>query len=153
MTVLLVRHVEAGDRDGWSGEDRLRPVSDHGRAQAEALVPLLTPFAPTDILSSPYVRCVQSVEPLAQALGLEVQYEDHLAEGTPFDLVQRLLKRVRGDGTVVLCSHGDVIGAVISDLFHRGALGDQPSRWRKGSVWVLDGPPGNPRPRYLPPPT
>lgn len=152
MTVLLVRHVEAGDRDGWTAEDRLRPVSDHGRVQADALVPLLVPFAPTAILSSPYVRCVQSVEPLGEALGLDVEHEDHLAEGAPFDLVQRLLKRVSGDGTVVLCSHGDVIGAVVTDLLHRGALEDQPARWPKGSTWVIEGLPDQPRSRYLPPP-
>lgn len=152
MTVLLVRHAHAGDRSAWTGDDRLRPLSPRGETQARKLVGLLNGYAPTRVLSSPYVRCVQSVEPLADHLGVAVEEDDRLAEGTPFDRIQQLLRQVSADGDAVLCSHGDVIGAVVTDLLHRGALTPDAARWAKGSVWVLDGLPDHPRGRYLPPP-
>jgi phosphohistidine phosphatase SixA len=152
MTVLLVRHTHAGDRSAWDGDDRRRPVSDRGALQAEALVDLLATYPVERVLTSPYIRCVQSVAPLAAARGLEVEEEDLLAEGAPLDLVQALLRRCEAEG-VVLCSHGDVIGAVVSDLAHRGVdLGPAGARWEKASTWVLEGDLRHPRASYLPPP-
>jgi phosphohistidine phosphatase SixA len=152
MTILLVRHTHAGDRQAWTDEDHLRPVSDRGRRQAEALVDLLAPYPVGRILTSPYVRCVQSVAPLGAARQLQVEEEDRLAEGTPFDLVQRLLVEV-GRDDVVLCSHGDVIASIVVDLHHRGVdLGAAGLRWQKGSTWVLEGDPAAPSASYLPPP-
>jgi phosphohistidine phosphatase SixA len=152
VTLLLLRHTHAGERDAWAGDDRHRPVSERGARQAEALVHQLSTYPIERVLTSPYVRCVQSVEPLAAARGLEVEEEDVLAEGAPFDLVQRLLQRVAGED-VVLCSHGDVIGAIVSDLAHRGVdLGPVGATWQKASTWVLDGDPHRPRASYLPPP-
>jgi broad specificity phosphatase PhoE len=152
MTVFLVRHTHAGDRSTWDGDDRRRPVSELGVRQAEALVELLADHPVDRVLSSPYVRCVQSVAPLAATRGLEVEEEDLLAEGVPLDLVQQLLRRCEAED-VVLCSHGDVIGAVVSDLAHRGVdLGPAGETWPKASTWILDGDPLRPRASYLPPP-
>ncbi|HSO93974.1 MAG TPA: phosphoglycerate mutase family protein, partial [Candidatus Dormibacteraeota bacterium] len=81
MTAYLVRHAKAGDRAGWEGDDRLRPLSEPGRRQADALVGLLNGSALEAVLSSPYLRCVQTVEPLAQHFRLSVQPEPDLAEG------------------------------------------------------------------------
>lgn len=151
MTVLVVRHAHAGDRDTWEGDDRRRRLSEHGWIQAHALVDLLRGRPLDRILSSPYERCVQSVEPLARARGLEVAEHPALVEGTGLDRLHRLLRRSAGQH-VVLCSHGDVIGALVHDLEQRGIdVGAQP-QWPKGSVWVLDGDPGDPTARYLPPP-
>jgi broad specificity phosphatase PhoE len=152
MTILLLRHTHAGDRDRWEGDDRRRPVSARGVRQAERLVEQFGGYPVDRVLTSPYVRCVQSVEPLATARGLDIEEDDRLAEGTPFDLVQRLLREV-ADHEVVLCSHGDVIGAIVSDLAHRGVdLGTAGPVWAKASTWVLDGDPQHPRASYLPPP-
>ena len=81
MTSVLVRHASAGDRDLWPVEDRLRPLDARGRRQAAALVELLRPLGVRRVLSSPYVRCVETVEPLAAALELAVEHDDRLAEG------------------------------------------------------------------------
>jgi phosphohistidine phosphatase SixA len=152
VTILLLRHTHAGDRDAWTGDDRRRPVSDRGARQAKALVPQLERYPVERVLTSPYVRCVQSVQPLASARGLEVEEEDRLAEGTSFDLIDRLLHEV-ADQHVVLCSHGDVIGAIVSELAHRGVdLGPAGPVWAKASTWVLDGDPADPHASYLPPP-
>jgi broad specificity phosphatase PhoE len=152
VTILLLRHVHAGDRGRSDGRDDLRPISERGRRQAEALVTHLAAFSVTRIVSSPYTRCVQSVLPLAAAHGIEVDEHDDLAEGTPLEQVQRLMRTSDG-GATLLCSHGDVIGDVVLGLRHRGVdLGGEP-RWAKGSTWVLEGDPMAPtRATYLPPP-
>jgi len=135
VALYLVRHAKAGERKSWHGDDRLRPLSKKGRAQAHWLTDLLADHRIPGIISSPYVRCVQTVEPLAAKLGLEVQVTEALAEEQPFGPAVELLLSV-ADHTV-LCSHGDVIPATIDALIERGMhVRGQPD-WRKGSVWVL----------------
>ena len=103
MSVLL-RHASAGDRDHWAGDDRLRPLDEKGRRQAEKIAKALGAEEIKRVVSSPYARCVQTVEPLAAALGLEVELDDRLAEGG--DGSARALFEEPG---VVACTHGDVI--------------------------------------------
>jgi broad specificity phosphatase PhoE len=124
MTILLVRHGRAGKAKEWHGDDRLRPLDERGRGQAEGLVDLLGGYDPTVILSSGALRCVQTVEPLAGALGKGVGEKDELAEGAAADDVLSLASRLPDD-VVVLCTHGDVIQEV---------LGEESA---KGSTWVL----------------
>jgi 8-oxo-dGTP diphosphatase len=137
MPVLLVRHAVAQDRQSWDGDDRGRPLRKRGRRQAEALVEQLATFDVERVLSSPFVRCVETVAPLAEARGLTIEHADALAEGAgrdAVDLVCSLLGR-----TVVLCSHGDVIPRVLEHfVVHNGLdIGVDP-RWAKGSTWVLE---------------
>jgi 8-oxo-dGTP diphosphatase len=132
-TVLVVRHTRAGERRSWDTDDRRRPVSKKGLRQAHALVQQLDPYVVTRVLSSPYDRCVQSIEPLADVRGVAVEIEDRLAEGTPLDATLELLREL-GTGTV-LCSHGDVIGDLISH--YAADLEGEDAVWKKGSTWVL----------------
>ncbi len=116
MTSILVRHASAGDRDEWDGDDRLRPLDDRGRRQAEKLVELLRPFDVRRVVSSPYVRCVETVEPLGAALGLSVESEERLAEGAG----RAALELLQEDGTVC-CTHGDVVDDVLGHGLKKGA--------------------------------
>jgi 8-oxo-dGTP diphosphatase len=79
--LLVVRHAAAGDRNDWNGDDARRPLDERGRRQAEGLVDELEPFTIRRIVSSPFDRCVQTVQPLARARALEVELADELAEG------------------------------------------------------------------------
>ncbi len=108
MTSVLVRHASAGHRLDWEHDDRLRPVDARGRRQSADLVELLRPLGLRRILSSPYVRCVQTVEPLAAALGLEVELDERLEEGKGGAAAELL----REDG-VVCCTHGDIVEALV----------------------------------------
>src|SRR5207302_6791016 len=112
MTVLLVRHARAGSRKHWDGPDIERPLSKKGWRQAEGLVDMLTRYPVARIMSSPYVRCVQTVEPVAEKLKLDIERQPELAEGAPVD---QALALVRGAGgtTVVLCTHGDIVPAIL----------------------------------------
>jgi broad specificity phosphatase PhoE len=165
VSLLVLRHVDAGDRQAHAGPDRRRPASARGRTQAVALVDLYADRRVVTVATSPYTRCVQSVEPLAAASGVPITEVDELGEGTPPDLVLRTLRRLQQEaerlgGDAVACSHGDVIGDLVRALAAHGvAVGDGP-RWPKASTWVLDGPvgaaldgaPERLTVRYLPPP-
>lgn len=134
-TRYLVRHAKAGSRSRWDGDDRLRPLSDAGRRQAERLVATFAPIAPPRLLSSPYLRCVETIEPLARAIGQTVEATELLAEASAFEPVLELLATLPDRS--VLCSHGDVIPETIEALARRGARPIGEPDWRKASVWVV----------------
>jgi 8-oxo-dGTP diphosphatase len=155
VTLYLVRHAKAGVRSKWDGPDELRPLSVRGKRQSIALAKVLLADAGKHaigpVLSSPYVRCVQTVEPLAKELGTEVEPVDALAEGAPLDPALRLVEK-HADRWAVLCMHGDLLPAVLLAL--RDDRVPLPhDRVEKGSVWALDVAEGEPRRiRYFPPP-
>jgi len=108
---ILVRHASAGERHLWADDDRLRPLDDKGRRQALEIAAALCSEDIRRVVSSPYVRCVQTVEPLAAELGLEVELDERLAEGAG----QAAADLLDEEG-IVLCTHGDVA----SDLLDVG---------------------------------
>jgi 8-oxo-dGTP diphosphatase len=139
--ILLVRHAKAGDRARWTGDDRLRPLDGRGRRQAEAMVAPLAGYGLTRLVSSPYVRCVQTLEPLSARLAMPVEPDDSIAEGASAEQALALLRRL-GRGPAVLCTHGDIVEALLGDDAPKG----------KGSTWVLTRRDGGVRPvRYWPP--
>ena len=150
-TLLLVRHAHAGSRHDWDGDDHDRPLSPRGERQATALVALLAPFSPQRVLTSPYERCVATVTPLAEHLGVALERVAELEEGRSGEAI-RLLGVLAGE-TVVACSHGDVVQDTVLTLAERGVAIDGAERWQKGSVWALDTHEGRfVRASYLPPP-
>jgi 8-oxo-dGTP diphosphatase len=151
----LIRHAHAGDRSAWHGDDALRPLSDRGWRQARGLATLI-PAQPRlrRVLSSPALRCIQTVEPLAAAHALRVEVDDRLNEGAdPRDTLALLDAEMRL-GAVAACSHGDVIPGVLDLLRSAGVAFEGPLTWPKASTWVLEGADGGGvlRARYLPPP-
>ena len=137
MPILLVRHGHAGSRASWDGPDRDRPLSSKGLAQARSIATNLEKYCPVRLLSSPYVRCLETLAPLAAELGLEVEAVEELAEGRAYECLD-LIRRLAGTD-VALCTHGDVIPEVLLALASEDglALGPYP-REANGSVWVLD---------------
>jgi 8-oxo-dGTP diphosphatase len=133
--IYFVRHAKAGERRVWDGDDVDRPLSNTGRKQSSAVARRLAKKNVTALYASPYVRCMQTLEPLGNLTGLEVQAEKRLFEDEPFEPVLDLLNEVE-DGAV-LCSHGDIIPAVIKALVRRGMQVETPADWSKASVWVL----------------
>lgn len=148
----LVRHARAGRRQGWKGPDELRPLSKVGRRQSDALVAHFDDRPLERIVSSPYVRSRQTVEPLAAHRRLPVELSDALAEGAAVIDAIRLVEKV-SDRHTVLCTHGDVIEAVLDHLRAQGVPLKGGRRFAKGSTWVLHVEAGDIRSgRYEPPP-
>ncbi|HVM55288.1 MAG TPA: phosphoglycerate mutase family protein [Acidimicrobiales bacterium] len=140
MAIHLVRHGKAGSRPDWHQPDDLRPLSDGGLAQAAAIGDVLAPLEVVRIASSRYVRCVQTVQPLADKLGLHIDLHPALAEEAATEQTLALLEDVaRQPGHSVLCSHGNVIPPVL-DRLHRRGLEVVADEWtcHKGSIWTLE---------------
>ncbi|CAN5676366.1 NUDIX hydrolase [soil metagenome] len=134
--VYLVRHGKASDRDTWTEADALRPLSTKGREQAEGLVPLFDGLAVDRVMSSPTTRCIQTVRPLALARSVTV--EEHGALNERADIGEALSLVRSTCGAVVMCSHGDVIPAIVLTLAERGIEMRDPPAWKKGSTWMLE---------------
>jgi phosphohistidine phosphatase SixA len=152
MTLYVVRHGKAGSRSAWTEPDDLRPLTKGGRRQANLIADALADQPVQQVLSSPYVRCRQTVEPLAERLRLPVDLADALEEGAPLAETLALLDKI-GDDTAVLCTHGDVVGELLAHCVRHGVRVET-DLLTKGSTWVLETEAGAiVDARYVPPPT
>ena len=135
--IVLVRHAKAGKRSEWRGADVDRPLEPAGVAQAQRLVRLLSHFAPDRIVSAEPARCVQTVEPLAEHLGLRVRVDpvfgDESFVRAPTATESALLALAKPERVTVVCSQGITIPALIDRL----GRGVHASDTRKGAAWVL----------------
>ena len=125
MTLLLIRHASAGDRDDWVGDDLPRPLDARGRDQASRLPELLSDYEIARVLSSPAVRCVQTVEPLARSRGLDIEVHEELSEEQQGEAGAELVRALIGE-QAALCIHGGLSDAVAG------------VSQKKGEVLVLD---------------
>lgn len=139
--LIVVRHAKAGRSDRFAGDDDARPLEKAGRAQARALTPNLLAFGATEILSAPPVRCVQTVTPLAENLGVDVELEPLFSESGYAAAPEAARKRARDlvsdDGVPVICSQGKVIPDLLEAWAAEDGISLPPARNRKGSMWVL----------------
>jgi broad specificity phosphatase PhoE len=139
VKLYVVRHAHAGSRSAWSGDDRLRPLSKKGRRLAASLATLLANAGIGRLVSSPSVRCIETLRPLGDELGLEVEDDDRLIEGSDGRAALALAEELCSAGeTAVLCSHGDVIPDLLTELRGTGTMFHDPLTWPKGSVWLLE---------------
>jgi 8-oxo-dGTP diphosphatase len=141
MRLFVARHVKAGDRSRWDGVDEERPASKNGRRQAVALADRLETEGVTALISSPALRCIQTVEPLADRLGIKIEIDERLAEGSSFEQAFAVVRDA--PDRALLCSHGDVVTDLIEALTRRGMELTTAPDWRKATLWVLDGDAGD----------
>jgi 8-oxo-dGTP diphosphatase len=118
--LVALRHAKAVAREQWKGTDASRPLSPRGRKQAAAIVGPLAAFGVRKIVSSPATRCVDTVEPLAAALGRKVTTTKKIAQDTwevgKSDPRTVIGERVRARKPAVLCSHGPVLPDILNEL-------------------------------------
>jgi 8-oxo-dGTP diphosphatase len=146
----FVRHAKAGSRGHWQGDDRVRPLSKKGIKQAEVLIDVFKPFKISAIYSSPFLRCVQTVEPLATDRGLEIVETPALEEGRGLGGAYDFIGDSKLDD-VVLSTHGDLVWELVEDLVRRHVIRAGEGGYDKGSTWVVEVEDGKPiRARYLP---
>jgi 8-oxo-(d)GTP phosphatase len=140
-TVLVVRHGTAGSKARYHGDDTKRPLDKKGRAQAEALVAQLLAFGATHVYAADRVRCHQTVQPLAEELGVRIRNETSVTEEAyaknPKRGRNRMLQIAKRSGTPVICSQGKVIPDLIAWWSERDGVCPDKSRNHKGSTWVL----------------
>jgi 8-oxo-dGTP diphosphatase len=137
MTIYLVRHAKAGERNAWTGDDELRPLSGRGHMQARGLIDVLRNAEFERVLSSPYVRCMETVVPIAADRRMAVEPADELAEGASLREALALIQK-HAEGGAVMCTHGDVMPMLLERFGKKGVdIGVEP-QWPKGCTWVLE---------------
>ncbi len=153
--VYLLRHAKAGrKRSPEEGPDEERPLTRRGRKQALRLVERAQGIDLERIISSPFTRCTQTVEPLVQARGIELEIAPELAEGEPLGEVERFIRSLDPVPTL-LCAHGPEISGLMDRLEAAGVPIGATRGLAKGSTWVLQRAPDGRvlAARYLPAPS
>ena len=152
-TVQLVRHAKAKNRLEWSEADDLRPLTKRGRREAAALVEGLGGASPVRLVSSPFLRCVQTLEPLATVAGLQVETTELLAEGADGGAAAELLLSLANEQAVIACTHGDVLFDVLRVVAATGVGLSGPSDAPVASSWIFEVVSGRfASARFVPPP-
>jgi 8-oxo-(d)GTP phosphatase len=135
--ILLVRHAKAGKRAEWHGDDDQRPLEAAGTAQAHRLVALLSMFVPDRIVSADPLRCIQTMQPLADRLGLAVDIDPVFGDAaytrSPAATEDALMGLAKPGKVTVVCSQGDTIPGLVDRL----GRGIHSSDTKKGAVWAL----------------
>lgn len=138
MRLYVVRHAHAGSRSSWDGPDETRPLTNRGRHEADAIADGLRSAGVTRLVSSPYRRCTQTLDPLAAHVGRSVESDERLAEGAGGDEALALVDELRKEPeAAVVCSHGDVIPELLRILKATTARFRDPFIWPKASTWVV----------------
>ena len=151
VMVYLVRHADAGDKLAWRGVDGDRPLTTDGWREAAGLVVRLEDFPIDRVLSSPALRCKQTVCPVAARNRLLVEDCDLLRIGADAAALAAFIHS-RAVDRAVLCTHGELIADLIPVLIAEGAVVTDPLLWPKGATWILHRTVGAPlRARFLPP--
>jgi phosphohistidine phosphatase SixA len=137
MKLTIVRHAQAGKKSQWKGDDDERPLSPLGFAQARALGEILPKVR--RLIVSPTVRCYQTLEPLADRLGLTIDEDRALSKTTSLNETLALLDDLIEQGdNVTICSHGEVLGPLMKELEATGVklVCGHPVN-QKGSAWTV----------------
>jgi 8-oxo-dGTP diphosphatase len=141
-SVLLVRHASAGHRGDWNGDDSERPLDETGQDQADELVRLLSRFGVESIVTADMVRCVETVRPLSESIGVPARAEPLLSEdgfpGREEDALELIRSLGRPGGAAVACSQRGVIDEIVGRLAESDEVdvGDTLGL-KKGGVWAL----------------
>jgi phosphohistidine phosphatase SixA len=142
VRIVLVRHGQAQAKIGWDGPDADRALVARGRRQAHHLGKVIgAARTPIRVISSPALRCVQTVEPYADRLSLAVELSDQLSTSagpSALALCRQLWSSGTDDSTVVLCTHREVLVEVLPELskqFGRKLTHRLPGA--KGGAWIL----------------
>ena len=142
---VLVRHADAGLRSEWCGSDEWRGLTDAGHGQARAVVRMIEDLPVLRILSSPSLRCRQTVVPLALARALDVEpYWQLGAFVAATDLAGLLADPTTA--SAVVCTHRETLQLLFEHLagaYQMVAEAGEPME--KGAVWILRGTVGGPQ--------
>jgi 8-oxo-(d)GTP phosphatase len=140
VAVFVVRHVKAGLRGQEQGPDELRGISRTGRKQAVKLAAVLAAQGVRTLVSSPSLRCIQTLDPLAEHLGVDITLASELSEGSDPAGALAWVAFAAAEGPAVLCTHGDVLQGMIDGLRDEGVPigGDGMVGFEKGAAWRLE---------------
>jgi 8-oxo-dGTP diphosphatase len=132
-SLIVLRHGQARSRKLWRKDDRLRPLLSTGRQQIERLTPLLAAYAPTRLVTSSSLRCVQTLAPYAAFSGWPVHETDALSEedASVESVIEIVDELIHGKESAVLCTHRPVLPFVLD------AVGVETEKLAPGELVVV----------------
>ena len=118
--LIIVRHAKAKPRSSWTRAEGERPLVASGLRQAMAVSRLLVAWRPRRVVSSPWLRCVQTVRPYVKAEGTKFKTVDALTEhnakrkpGKARNSIEALFDKAK---PVAVCTHRPVLPLVFGVL-------------------------------------
>lgn len=140
-TLIILRHTKALERGDWDEDDSLRPLAESGQAQAHQLVSRMAPFAIDEIYTSDYLRCLQTVAPLADAKQIVPVAVPNLNEET-FELdPQRAITFANAlkqdQKNILICSHNPVIPTMLRGILSTKLKNRDLIKLEPGDAWIV----------------
>jgi 8-oxo-dGTP diphosphatase len=140
-TLIILRHTKALERGDWDEDDSLRPLEDVGQVQAHQLVNRLAPFAIDEIYTSDYLRCLQTVAPLADARRITPVSIPNLNEAN-FELdPQRAITFANAlkqdQKNILICSHNPVIPTMLRGILNTKLKNRDLMKLEPGDAWIV----------------
>jgi 8-oxo-(d)GTP phosphatase len=122
--LVVLRHGAARSRSAWRGDDVERPLLRSGLEQAARVVPMLAAYDVTRVVSSPALRCLQTVRPYVETTGWEIDTKRKLTEerATSEGIAALVTSLLEAKAGTALCTHRPVLPLVYD------ALGLRPSQ-------------------------
>jgi phosphohistidine phosphatase SixA/ADP-ribose pyrophosphatase YjhB (NUDIX family) len=138
VPVMILRHADALPRKRWDGAEVERPLTEKGHAEAAALVPALAAYGDATLVTSPYTRCIQTLQPAAQETGTKLEMEPALAEdGDPEDGREWLRRVLKAGLPVVACTHRPVVPELLGETPLGQAVRAGRRALAPAEAWVL----------------
>ena len=138
LTLEILIHMDAVDRNSWQGAPDDRPLTPLGERQSERIADELAAEPVQAIYSSQALRCRASLTSLSDRLGMPVQVLTEFQDTAEKALgaLQEMHTAVP-DGRAVLCSYGDVVPALLNQLTSAWGQPNPARDTRKGAVFTL----------------
>lgn len=140
-TLIILRHTKALERGDWDDVDSKRTLSEFGFEQAQFLIKHLEAFAIDEIYSSDYVRCVQTVTPLAKARSLHLTQVPSLNEETfeldPTRSISFANALKQDEKNILVCSHNPVIPTIVRGVLNTKLKNKDLIKLEPGDAWII----------------
>ena len=139
--LIMLRHAKALEREEWQGEDEDRPLEQLGQQQARRMLSLYQVYGLTQIHTSDAVRCHDTVEQMAKALGIALTITNKVSEYTwkknkekAIDYAKDLIKI---NEPIILCSHNPVLPRMMEKLTKKIDFDYPSNKLQPGESWIL----------------
>ena len=140
-TLIILRHTKALERGDWDEKDSERTLNEKGFDQAQLLIKHLEPFAIEEVYTSDYVRCVQTVTPLAHSRGLGITQVPSLNEETfetdPLRSVSFANALKQDEKNILICSHNPVIPTMLRGILNTKLKNKDLIKLEPGDAWIV----------------
>jgi phosphohistidine phosphatase len=135
MKLYFVRHGLAGDRDTWTEDDALRPLTKQGIARMKVSSETIKRLGvkPGLILTSPLVRARETADILGAALGINVVEEEALGFSFGIGALTHLLEEYDAVDDLMLVGHEPDFSIVVQAVIGGGRV-----TVKKGSLIRVD---------------